>query len=272
MKFVSFASSSAGNATLISYKKTNIIIDCGISRKRLIDCLSKYDLVIDDIDYILVTHSHSDHINGLVTLLKNNDIKVLGLKETLFEIVGQLEKNGIKPKLENFKIVRPVNPLNDDSHIKIGDINIYPLKGCHDVPSLYYKFVLGNIKLAILTDMGNYNESVIRNLSDVNYLMLECNYDTELLIKSNRSDYLKSRIAGPGGHLSNIQCCEILSKLIGGQLKKAYLSHISDETNSESYAYQYVTKHFIDSGIKDIESLVFVAKRLEITEILLTED
>ena len=149
---------------------------------------------------------------------------------------------------------------------------MYPLKGCHDVPSLYYKFVLGDTKLAILTDMGDYNENVIRNLSDVDCLMLECNYDTELLIESNRSNYLKSRIAGPGGHLSNIQCCEILSKLIGGQLKKVYLSHISNETNSESYAYDYVTKYLSNLGIKDIHNIVYVAKRLELTEIFLTED
>ena len=272
MRFVSFASSSEGNAALVSYKNTNIIIDCGISRKRLIESLTSYNIGIDDVNCILVTHSHSDHISGLTTILKNHDIKVLGLKETLSYIVSQLEKNGIRPKLENFKIVRPVNPLNDDSYIEIGDIKVYPLKGCHDVPSLYYKFVLGDTRLAILTDMGNYNESVIRNLSDVDYLMLECNYDTGLLIDSNRSDALKSRIAGPGGHLSNIQCCEILSKLIGGQLKKVYLSHISDETNSESYAYEYVTKHFKDSGVKDIDNLVYVAKRLEITEILSRED
>lgn len=269
MRFVSFASSSKGNSALISYKDTNILVDCGISRKRLIENLSRYELTLDDIDSIVITHSHTDHIGGLASILKYNDIKIVGLKETLSEVADLLEKNNISANYDNFKIIRPINPLNDDVYIKIKDINVYPLKGCHDVPSLYYKFDVGERKIAILTDMGAYNDSVIRNLSNVNYLMLECNYDEILLKESKRPESLKLRIAGSGGHLSNRECCEIISRLDHNVLKKVYLSHISEETNSEEYALKYVLNYFkINNSDIDLSDKIFVTRRIDYTEIV----
>ena len=262
MRFVSFASSSRGNCTLISYKDTNILVDCGISRKRLVNHLSEYGLTINDIDCVLLTHSHSDHISGLSTLLKYDNVKIMGLKETLTSVVNMLERSDVKPNLENFKIVHPLNVLNEDVHIKIKDIIVFPLKGCHDVPSLFYKFILGDEKVAILTDMGRYNENVIRSLDDVDYMMLECNYDVDMLMESERTEELKARIAGPGGHLSNVECCEIIEALAKCNLKEVYLSHISDETNSEEYAYEFVSKYFKDKNAPVIK----ITRRLEVTE------
>ena len=268
MKFVSFASSSKGNCALISYKNTNLLIDCGISRKRIISNLEEYNLTLNDIDCILVTHSHFDHISGLPMLLKYNDIPVMGLRETLLTISSIMDKNNVSVNLNNFKIARPVNILNSDSYITVKDIIVYPLKGCHDVPSLYYKFKLGDEIVAILTDMGKYNENVIRNLDDVSYLMLECNYDNELLMASNRTEELKARIAGEFGHLSNVDCCKIIEQLTNKKLKHVYLSHISDDTNSEKYAYEFVTNYFKNSVKKQEMPLIHIAKRLEMTEII----
>ena len=269
MRFVSFASSSSGNSTLISYKNTNILVDCGISRKRIIDNLSRYNLNISDIDCILLTHSHTDHVQGLKYILKSDDIKVLGLRETLLAVDKSLESSDIKVNYDNFKILRPVNLLNDTEGIQIKDITVYPLKGCHDVPTLYYKFRLGNETIAILTDMGKFDDNVIRNLSDVNYLMLECNYDIQMLMESNRPEMLKSRILGEGGHLSNVECCEIIAKISNPGLKAIYLSHISAEANSEEYALEYVNK-YIDDNKEDFKFIpkVSIARRLDYTEIL----
>ena len=239
-RFVSFASSSKGNCTLISHKDTNILVDCGISKKRIEENLSLYDLTLSDIDCILLTHSHSDHIIGLTKVLECFDIKVAGLRDTLVSVSDLLEKSNIKVNYDNFKILRPINYQNPEMAIKINDIKFLPLKGCHDVPSLYYKFELGDVKLAILTDMGQYNENVIESLKDVNYLMLECNYDVEMLMNSNRPQMLKSRIMGAGGHLSNVECAEIIAKVSNESLKEVYLSHISEEANSEEYALSFV--------------------------------
>ena len=268
MRFVSFASSSRGNAALISYKDTNILVDCGISKKRIVDNLKEFNLDLNDIDCIVLTHSHTDHVSGIPMILKSNDIKIMGLKETLLSVSYIVEKSNQKVNYENFKIVKPVNILNDDSYVLIKDIKVYPLKGCHDVPSLYYKFKLGDTTLAILTDMGEYNENVIRNLEDVEYIMLECNYDEDMLMNSNRTMELKARILGAGGHLSNKDCVKIIEKLIDYKLKKVYLSHISDEANNEEYAYEFVTNYFKNIGKNSFIDNIFVSKRLEKTIIL----
>ena len=150
MRFISFASSSKGNCALISYKNTNILVDCGISKKRIVESLSKYNLSLKDIDCIFITHAHTDHISGLQSILKDNDIKIVSQRDTLSYIANSLENKNIKVNLNNFKIVTPINILNDNSSLNIGDIIFYPLKGCHDVPSLYYKFVLDDTVIAIM--------------------------------------------------------------------------------------------------------------------------
>lgn len=269
MRFISFASSSKGNCALISYNNSNILVDCGISKKRLIECLAKYSLTIDDISCILITHEHSDHISGLQALLKEKDIRIISQRDTLKYIVNSLEEKGIKLNLENFRIVNPVNVLNDNSCITVGDIKFYPLKGCHDVPSLYYKFVLGDTVVAIMTDIGKYNEYNLMTLSDVNYLMLECNYDVDMIMENNYPAWLKNRILGDGGHLSNTDCSKIIIKLASDRLKEVYLSHISADSNSEEYAYEYVTKYLKDNCTnKEKLPHINVSKRLDITEII----
>ena len=275
MRFISFASSSKGNCALISYKNTNILVDCGISKKRIVESLKNYDLTLNDIDCIFITHSHSDHILGLQAILKDNDIKIVSQRDTLAFIANSLEEKNIKVNLKNFKIVNPINILNDNSGLHIGDIIFYPLKGCHDVPSLYYKFALDDTVIAILTDIGKYNDYNLRTLADVNYLMLECNYDSQLLLENSYPANLKDRIMGEGGHLSNIDCSNIILNIANDNLKEVYLSHISDDSNSEEYAYEFVNRFLHDNyDIKNHGILpnIKVAKRLDITEILNTED
>ena len=272
MRFISFASSSKGNCALISYKNTNILVDCGISKKRIVEALKQYNLTLSDIDCIFITHCHSDHTSGLQSVLKDNDIKIVSQRDTLIHIANGLEKNGIKANLDNFKIISPANIQNETSCLSIGDIKFYTLKGCHDVPCVYYKFILGDTIVAILTDMGKYNEYNLRTLSDVQYLMLECNYDSQMLMDNSYPPYLKDRIMGEGGHLSNVDCAEIIMKIANDNLKEVYLSHISDDSNSEEYAYEFVNKYIKDNyKSKNKLPSIKVSKRIEITEIINNE-
>ena len=269
MRFISLASSSKGNAALISYKNTNILVDCGISKKRIVELLDRYGLTLDDINYILITHEHSDHIAGLPAILKEHDIKIVSQRETLSYILKYCEDKNVKVNVDSFKIISPVNILNDNSLFELGDIKFYPLKGRHDVASLYYKFILGDTIVAILTDMGAYNEYNVRTLEDVDYLMLESNYDEEMLIGNNYPAWLKSRIMGEGGHLSNRDCANLIIKLAGKNVKEIYLSHISEDSNSEENAINFVNK-YINDNFGDQANLptIKVAKRLEVTEII----
>ena len=272
MRFVSFASSSKGNCTLISYKNTNILVDCGITKKKLVEGLENYGLTLSDIRCIFITHEHSDHISGLPTILSKNDITIVSQRDTLIKVSELCEDKGIKVNAKNFRIINSVNILNENSYFNIGDIKVYPLKGCHDVPALYYKFVLGDTVVAILTDMGAINDYNIRTLQDVNYLMLECNYDENLLFNCGYPPYLINRIIGKGGHLSNVDCANIIMNIANDGLKEVYLSHISNDSNSEEYAYEFV-KHYLDDNYKSDKKLpvIRIAKRLDITEIINSE-
>ena len=269
MKFISFASSSKGNCALISYKNTNILVDCGISKKRLTEGLDKYGLTLKDINCIFVTHEHSDHISGIPSILKDESIDIVSQRPTLIKIYDECKEKGIAVNIEKFKMVNPVNIMNDNACFNIGDIKFYPLKGCHDVPSLYYKFVLGDTVVAIFTDMGTYNEYNLRSLLDVNYLMLECNYDEQMILDNNYPTWLKTRIMGKGGHLSNKDCAEVIMKLANDRLKEVYLSHISDDSNTEEYAIEFVNR-YLEDNYKGENNLpkVNISKRLDFTEII----
>lgn len=268
MKFVSFASSSRGNCSYISYKDTNILVDAGISKKRIVENLAKYGKTLSDIDAILITHEHEDHIAAIPNILKNNDIKIMSQRETLESIARYCKNKGVNVNFANFKIIRPINVFNEDICISIKDIKAYPIKGSHDVPSVFYKFLLGDIFVAIMTDIGKYNDYVVNSISDTKYLMLECNYDTQMLMDSEKYPaYLKNRILGDKGHLSNVCCAEVIMRL--QNTEKVYLSHISDETNSEEYAINFVNK-YISENYKDDKKLpdVDICKRLEETIIV----
>lgn len=269
MRFISLASSSKGNAALVSYNNTNVLVDCGISRKRIVEALSNYNLTLDDIDYILITHEHSDHIAGLPSILKDYDIKVISQRDTLSRIIKCCKEKNVNINTDNFIIISPVNVLNTDMAFEIGDIKFYPIKGHHDVASLYYKFVLGDTVIAILTDIGAYSDYTIRSIEDVDYLMLESNYDEDLILENSYPSWLKARIMGEGGHLSNRDTADIILKLAGKNVKEIYLSHISQDSNSEENALECV-KRYIAESCQNEENLpiIKVASRTEITEII----
>lgn len=273
MKFVSLASSSKGNSALISYKDTNILVDCGISKKRIVEALKRFNLTLNDIDCIFITHEHSDHTAALPSILKEHDIKVISQRPTLIKIVSDCRAKNVEVNTDKFVVINAVNPANENTGIKVKDIIIYPLKGCHDVPSLYYKFVLGDTVVAILTDMGKYNDYNVRSLYDVNYLMLESNYDEQLILENSYPAWLKNRIMGDGGHLSNVDCAEMIMEIANDNLKEVYLSHISEDSNSEEAALKFVTQYISDnySGTQKIPDIK-VSSRLDITEIINTDD
>lgn len=271
MKFVSLASSSKGNSAYISYKNTNILVDAGISKKRIEESLSVYGKSLKDIDFIFITHSHEDHIKALPYILKEyKNLNVYSQIDTLKSIVSYCEYKGIDVNFDNLRILRPVNFENEGSFILAKDIKVIPIKGNHDVPSLYYKFILGDIIVAIITDMGTYTDYTIRSILDVNYLMLECNYDIDMLMSNEKySPYLKNRILGKEGHLSNVDTANIIMKISSKNLKKVFLSHISEENNSEEYALSFVKKYIEENKVGNIVlPEIHVSKRLSETVIV----
>lgn len=272
MKFISLASSSKGNSALISYKNTNILIDCGLSKKIMESLLNEYGLSLINIDRIFVTHEHTDHILGIPYILNEHNIVVSSQHATLRKVLNYCEQKCSATSKFNFKELTPLNSYDENGYEEVGDIKVYPIKGIHDVPSMFYKFEASGTKFAIITDIGMYTDYIVDALKDCDYIMLECNYDLDMLMNNSYPYFLKNRIRGKGGHLSNIECAEVIMK-IAGKPKAVYLSHISDESNSEEYALKFVKKYLKDhyTGNEKLPK-IYIANRLTPTTIIDNED
>ena len=278
MKFVSLSSSSQGNSELIVYKDTKILVDCGISAKRIVDSLDRFGIKPNEIDYILITHEHSDHIQGLPVLYSKYKInaEIITQYETACAIKNEFSR--LNKDYENivFNYIKPTSNINEN-YIKIKDIDMIAYESYHDVPCLFYKLKLGDTILAILTDCGTFNRNMIYALSNVNYLMLECNYDISLLQKSEHySDYIKKRISSDYGHMSNEDTVRLIVNIDNENLKKIYLSHISEHSNNELYAKEFcvrsLTRYSEAKSLPyNIADKISVARRIEET-IILDED
>ena len=251
-KIVSIRSSSEGNCTFISNGNKNILVDCGISIKTLNECLCNYDLTLDDIDAIFITHKHSDHIKSIETILSKYRIKIFGLKETLLDIYNYLINKNISVDTKLFYPLHIQNNFSNSYSVKIDDnMKVKYCEAYHDVPCIFYKFYIENLTFAILTDCGMFDSNIINFLLDVNYLMLECNYDIEMLTKNtNYPDYLKKRIAGTKGHMSNVDCTRLIYEIANDKLKLVCLSHISKNNNTEEFAYRFVTEYLNELNVE----------------------
>ena len=225
MKFNIIASGSKGNATIVSHKKTNILIDMGISLTRLNEGLVEFGLNIKDINAAIFTHDHSDHISG---------IKFLSPK-IMYALRGTLSST-LTNVVENFV------PFT------IGDIKITPFPISHDATNPC-GFVLeaGEEKLTYLTDTGTFLEESKEIASNPNYLIIESNHDIKMLLKTNRTYELKNRIMSERGHLCNEDSAILALELIGPRTKQIILAHLSEEANTPELAlaaYLKIFKHF----------------------------
>ena len=214
LKFCSLYSGSSGNSLFVESNNTKILIDCGTSAKKVITALESLDIDINDIDAILVTHEHSDHIQGLGTISKKYNIPVFSNFETWNAMPIQREK--IDSKNRNFFI--------NNTEFQIGNLQIFPFSTPHDAANpCGFSIVNGDKKLSIATDLGHMEQTIFENLKGSSFILLESNYDPEVLKMSPYPYALKRRISGPHGHLSNNDAGQTISALMYKDLKEVML-------------------------------------------------
>lgn len=228
-RFCSLFSSSSGNSTFLSTGRTNILIDAGVSAKRLKTALLNRDIDPSSIDAIFITHEHSDHISGVRVLAGGFNIPVFATEGTL----GYMQENGtINGKF-------PYEVISYEG-MEIGDMFIKPFHTPHDsMESCGYKIELPHSqKAAIATDIGKITDEVRENILGCDLVMLESNHDIGMLQNGPYPYILKRRILSDTGHLSNDACGEMASELIMKGTTRLYLGHLSDENNFPDLAYQ----------------------------------
>ena len=239
MRFASLGSGSRGNATLIEAGETCVMIDCGFSIKETEKRLARLGKQPDQINAILVTHEHSDHIQGVARVARKHAIPVWLTPGTW--------RTG---KLEN---VEPAF-INSHSKFTIGDLQIQPFPVPHDAQEPC-QFVLsdGEFKVGILTDVGSITPHIIEMLNGVDGLMLECNHDRDILLNGAYPESLKRRVSGDYGHMSNDQACDLLARIDRSRLQILVAMHLSDKNNNLDIVYESLAKVMgADAGIIEI--------------------
>lgn len=228
-KFCSLFSSSSGNATFLGNGDRGILIDAGVSAKRIKEALLSREIDPFKLDGIFVTHEHKDHISGIRIIASKYNIPVYATEGTM----SALEENGII----NSKFPSEIMPL---SGVTAGDLFVERFRTPHDSKeSCGYKITFPHGQKAVIaTDLGKITPTVEEALLGADLVMLESNHDVSMLQSGEYPYYLKRRILSDVGHLSNTACAEEAVKLIKKGTTRLFLGHLSAENNFPDLAYQ----------------------------------
>ncbi len=252
MKACILASGSKGNSTYIETKKYKILLDMGKNKKYIEDSLKTIDVNPKDIDLILISHTHSDHISALDTFIKKYKTTIYMPKE-MYESIDYL-KDYINVKIY-------------DDIIELDNLKIYAIKSSHDaVASRNFIIEEGNHSIVQITDTGYIKRKYFKLLQNRDAYFIESNHDIEMLEHGPYPDYLKKRVLSDEGHLSNEASGFYLAKLIGNNTKKVYLMHLSEINNTPDIALKTVRKVLDDYEVdfKDIKC----ADQYEISDVI----
>lgn len=227
MRFKSLGSGSTGNATVVEttgIRPSRLLIDCGFGVRQLAERLGKAGLVPEDMDAIFITHEHGDHVGSSVALALRHRIPIW-MSQGCYEAIASPDLQGLG------RIAR------DSEAIDLGDLQITPFTVPHDAREpLQLTCTDGSSKLGILTDLGHATTHVISHLQRCDALVLECNHDTDLLENSSYPAFLKNRVGGAYGHLSNAAAADIAARCRHPDLQVVVAAHLSQQNNQPELA------------------------------------
>ena len=238
MKIVSLASGSKGNSYFIKAGNTRVLIDCGISYKQLTERLLDIGETPNEINGVVLSHEHSDHVAGLESLFKKHGTKIY----SNYLSAGAIIKS--KPNLDGHIITF------DNEVFKVGDILFTPISVSHD--SVYctaFRVDYEGNSVSVMTDLGFIDNSIIEKLAGCKVIYLESNHDERMLAECKYPYIIKKRIRSDSGHLSNTQAGNAIIKLYHQGTKFFVLSHISENSNTYEKAYITIANILLDSGI-----------------------
>lgn len=244
--FCPLASGSKGNAIFFGTKNTRILIDAGISAKTVAERLDEIGVALSNIDAILITHEHTDHIKGLSSLALKYRIPVFANSDTAKAIVEIL---GEAPR---FKI------FSTGETFEFGDIEVHPFSIQHDtLDPVAFTIRTGQIKAGFCTDLGFATTLVKNHLQHCDYLYIEANHQPSMVHACNRPPIYKQRVLSRQGHLSNEQCAELLEAVAHQNLKHIHLAHLSQECNSPELALDIILQKLRQLGYQIETSIAF---------------
>lgn len=244
------SSGSKGNTTLIFTKETKILIDCGNTCKYICEKLKKININPSELTAIFITHTHTDHINGLKVFLHKYNVKVYLTEKMLKDL----------PYVENYFLI-------ESNKINLNDLEIDIIKTSHDASdSVAYIINKKDKSIVYITDTGYINNKYHDILKNRNIYIFESNHDVEMLNNSSYPFHLRKRILSDKGHLSNYDSSVYLSKFIGNNTKYILLAHLSHENNTPEKALEQLQNKLISSN-KKVDNII-ITKQDEETEVI----
>lgn len=252
MKVCVLASGSKGNVTYVEANNQKILLDAGKNYKYIKDKLKEIDVDIKDINYILISHNHTDHISALKSLVSKTNATIIVSLQLLYEL----------EELKDYKHIVTI-----ENELEVDNIKITSFHSSHDViDSRNFIIDDGFSKLAYVTDTGYVNNKYFKLLKNLDVYLFESNHDVELLQHGPYPDWLKRRVLSDNGHLSNKSSSFYLSKLIGDNTKKIILIHLSEINNLESIAMETINNTFMNYGL-NFKNII-CARQNEKTEVI----
>lgn len=240
MQMHSFASGSGGNCTLVSAGNKYILVDVGVSLKKINMCLIRHGLTLADISAVFITHEHRDHVGALPMLEKNTEIPVITSEGTARGVIGTRKITG-----KNFSYIRA------GETIEIEGIAVTAFSTPHDAAESFgYTFEHNGNKAAIVTDLGQVTDEVREAVCGAGIVLLEANHDEHMLRLGPYPWRLQKRIMGPEGHLSNRAAGELALEAAKHGVKHIMLAHLSEENNTPRLAYKTVSDILLSGGIR----------------------
>ncbi len=244
-------SSSKGNSTYIGNASGGVLVDAGVSYKKIFEALCREEIPLSNIKAVLVTHEHNDHIKGLKVLLKKTGALLLASRETVYalEFAGIIDDN--------------TNRVYIDEQIdyEIGEFKINRFATSHDcMGSSGYTVRLSDQQtVAVCTDLGIVTEEVEKALLGADVVMLESNHDPVMLRLGPYTPELKIRVSGDKGHLSNAVSADLLAKLYKGGTRRFILAHLSENNNTPEKAESSARASLFDAGAKSDDYILYIA-------------
>lgn len=238
MRICNLASGSSGNCTYIETDTTKILIDNGKPLSYVFNYLNELGVDPSTIDAILITHEHSDHIKGVQQFAKSYNTNIYAHIN-----ISEIVKNQIHVNPEQFNFF--------DSDFEIGNLHIQPFPLPHDSKfCVGYRINEEDAVVSICTDLGSFSEQTFETIKSSALVYLEANYDPEMLMSyPNYPPFLKKRINGPNGHLSNLNCAKAIEKLVHAGTRLVVLSHISEHSNTTNLAVGTIANYLESKNI-----------------------
>lgn len=253
MRIVTFASGSTGNCCLVSDGGVNVLIDAGISARRIVQGLGVLGLAPQDVCGVLITHEHSDHISGLPVLVKRTGMRIFAPSE-----LGEVLRR-VKPELSE-----SIDYIPHDGGLCVGDVRITAFPTPHDTSASFGYRIEGSEVFAFATDTGHISDELLEGLQGADTVVIEANHDKVMLKNGPYPPFLKQRVLSKHGHLSNDDCAKLACLLADSGTRQIILGHLSQQNNTPEAAETAVSEALSGRNVK-----IYTAPANKLLEVLI---